>query len=135
MRGEPARPLGERRRKRSALRDVAGMIRSFDYAASGTLLEMVGSKALGGHDFASMRVWAILWQRWTSAILLKEYLQVAANAPFIPADREEQRVLLDAFILEKAIYELGYELNNRPNWACIPLRGIEFVLGVDLDHD
>jgi maltose alpha-D-glucosyltransferase / alpha-amylase len=132
--GEPARPLGERRRKRSAMRDVAGMIRSFDYAASGTLLEMVRSGALAGQDFASMRHWAVLWQRWASALFLKEYLQVAANAPFIPADRDELRVLLDAFILEKAIYELGYELNNRPGWVGIPLRGIEFVLGVDLDH-
>jgi maltose alpha-D-glucosyltransferase/alpha-amylase len=110
------------------------MIRSFDYAASGTLLEMVRSGALAGQDFASMRHWAVLWQRWASALFLKEYLQVAANAPFIPADRDELRVLLDAFILEKAIYELGYELNNRPGWVGIPLRGIEFVLGVDLDH-
>jgi maltose alpha-D-glucosyltransferase/alpha-amylase len=131
--GEPARPLGERRRKRSAVRDLAGMIRSFDYAASSTLLEMVGAGSLAGQDFASMHRWAVLWQRWTSALFLKEYLEVAAAAPFAPQDRKELQVLLDAFVLEKAIYELGYELNNRPAWAGIPLRGIESVLGVESD--
>ena len=132
--GEPARPLGERRRKRSAVRDLAGMIRSFDYAASSTLLEMVrtGIK-LAGQDFASMHRWAVLWQRWTSASFLKEYLEVVATASFAPQDRQELQVLLDAFVLEKAIYELGYELNNRPAWAGIPLRGIESVLGVESD--
>jgi len=131
--GEPARPLGERRRKRSVARDLAGMIRSFDYAASGTLLEMVRSGSLAGQDFSSMRQWASLWQRWTSASFLKEYLTVVANAPFVPQNREELQVLLDAFVLEKAIYELGYELNNRPAWVGIPLRGIESVLGVESD--
>jgi maltose alpha-D-glucosyltransferase / alpha-amylase len=131
--GEPARPLGERRRKRSVVRDLAGMIRSFDYAASGTLLEIVRSGSLAGQDFSSMRQWASLWQRWASASFLKEYLTVVANASFIPQNREELRVLLDAFVLEKAIYELGYELNNRPAWVGIPLRGIESVLGVDSD--
>jgi maltose alpha-D-glucosyltransferase / alpha-amylase len=131
--GEPARPLGERRRKRSAVRDLAGMIRSFDYAASSTLLEMARSGSLAGQDFASMHRWAVLWQRWTSAAFLKEYLEVVATASFAPQNRQELQVLLDAFVLEKAIYELGYELNNRPAWAGIPLRGIESVLGVESD--
>jgi maltose alpha-D-glucosyltransferase/alpha-amylase len=131
--GEPARPLGERRRKRSVVRDLAGMIRSFDYAASSTLLEMARTGSLAGRDFASMHRWAVLWQRWTSAYFLREYLEVVATAPFAPQDREELRILLDAFVLEKAIYELGYELNNRPAWAGIPLRGIESVLGVESD--
>ena len=131
--GEPARPLAERRRKRSATRDLAGMIRSFDYAASGMLLEMVRAGSPAAQDFSSMRRWAALWQRWTSASFLKEYLAVAGTAPFTPQDREELQVLLDAFVLEKAIYELGYELNNRPAWAGIPLRGIESVLGVESD--
>jgi maltose alpha-D-glucosyltransferase/alpha-amylase len=131
--GEPARPLGERRRKRSAVRDLAGMIRSFDYASSGTLLEMARAGSLAGQDFASMRQWAVLWQRWTSAFFLKEYLKVVATAPFAPQNREELQVLLDAFVLEKAIYELGYELNNRPAWVGIPIRGIESVLGVESD--
>lgn len=131
--GEPARPLGERRRKRSVVRDLAGMIRSFDYAASGTLLEMIRAGSLAGQDSSSMRQWAGLWQRWTSASFLKEYLAVVANAPFVPQTPDELRVLLDAFVLEKAIYELGYELNNRPAWVGIPLRGIESVLGVESD--
>jgi len=129
--GEPARPLVERRRKRSAMRDLAGMIRSFDYAAYGTLLDMIRAGSLAGQNFALMRQWAALWQRWNSAAFLREYLSVVANAPFAPQDRQEFRVLLEVFVLEKAIYELGYELNNRPAWAGIPLHGIESVLGVE----
>ncbi|MGA2410008.1 MAG: putative maltokinase, partial [Candidatus Binataceae bacterium] len=130
--GEPARPLAERRGKRSVMRDIAGMIRSFDYAAFGTLADMLRSGALGaGHDFASMSQWAALWQAWTSAVFLKEYLAVAGQMPFVPQERGELCMLLETFVLEKAIYELGYELNNRPAWAGIPLRGIEHVLGVD----
>jgi len=130
--GEPARPLGERRGKRSVMRDIAGMIRSFDYAAFGTLMEMLRSGALGAvHDFDSMRQWAMLWQIWTSTAFLKEYLSAAGEADFVPHERGELQVLLDTFVLEKAIYELGYELNNRPAWIGIPLRGIEHLLGVD----
>jgi len=127
--GEPARPLTERRRKRPGLRDVAGMLRSFHYAAFGTLLEEIGSGALGGRDFVSMEPWARLWQEWTSWAFLKAYLETAGESPIVPKDRDELKVLLDAFLLDKAIYELGYELNNRPDWVTIPLHGIEQIMG------
>jgi maltose alpha-D-glucosyltransferase/alpha-amylase len=127
--GEPARPLTERRRKRPGLRDVAGMLRSFHYAAFGTLLEQTHSGLLGGRDFVSMEPWAKLWQEWTSWAFLKAYLETAGESPIVPKTREELKQLLDAFVLDKAIYELGYELNNRPDWVTIPLHGIEQIVG------
>ena len=127
--GEPARSLGERTMKRSPLRDVAGMLRSFHYAAFGTLLEEIRSGALGGRDFASMEPWAHLWQEWTAWAFLKEYLRTAGESPIVPKDQAELKALLDAFVLDKAIYELGYELNNRPDWVIIPLHGIEQIVG------
>jgi maltose alpha-D-glucosyltransferase/alpha-amylase len=127
--GEPARPLSDRRRKRTAIRDVSGMLRSFHYAAFGTLLEDTSSGALGKRDFASMEPWARLWQVWSSWAFLKGYLDATEGASFIPRDRDELKVLLDAFMLEKAVYELGYELNNRPDWIRIPMHGIEQILG------
>jgi maltose alpha-D-glucosyltransferase/alpha-amylase len=126
--GEPARPLTERRRKRPGLRDVAGMLRSFHYAAFGTLLEETRAGQLGGRDFASMEPWAKLWQEWTSWAFLKAYIETAAKSPIVPKEREELKSLLDAFVLDKAIYELGYELNNRPDWVTIPLHGIDQIV-------
>jgi len=126
--GEPARTLSERRRKRPAMRDVAGMIRSFHYAAFGRLFEEVRSRTLGERDFAAMEPWAELWQTWTSWGFLKSYLATAGQAPFVPKERGELKILLDAFVLEKAIYELGYELNNRPDWLFIPIHGIEQIV-------
>jgi maltose alpha-D-glucosyltransferase/alpha-amylase len=105
------------------------MLRSFHYAAFGTLLEEIGSGALGGRDFVSMEPWATLWQEWTSWAFLKAYLETAGASPLVPKDRDELKVLLDAFLLDKAIYELGYELNNRPDWVTIPLHGIEQIMG------
>jgi maltose alpha-D-glucosyltransferase / alpha-amylase len=127
--GEPARPLSERRRKRSALRDVSGMLRSFHYAAMDSMLENRRTGMLSPSVLDTLEPWARLWQVWASWAYLKEYLQVADDADFIPRDREELRILLDAFLLDKAIYELGYELNNRPEWLTIPLQGIEQILG------
>jgi maltose alpha-D-glucosyltransferase / alpha-amylase len=68
---------------------------------------------------------------WTSWAFLKEYLVTANQAPFVPARSEELRALLNAFQMEKAIYEVGYELNNRPQWLRIPLAGIEQLIGVE----
>jgi len=119
--GEPARPMGERRIKRSPLRDVAGMLRSFDYACHSALAAM---RTRGQISDGAMLEWADLWNRWTSAAFLKAYRLVAADAAFLPAAREEVQMLLDAYLLEKAVYELNYELNNRPDWIPIPLAAI-----------
>jgi maltose alpha-D-glucosyltransferase/alpha-amylase len=129
--GEPARPLSERRLKRAALRDVAGMLRSFHYAALTSTIEQLRIGALGNFDFAGMEPWANFWRNWSSWALLKGYLEAAGHAEFIPKSDEELRILLDAFVMDKAIYELGYELNNRPDWLLIPLLSIGQVLGLE----
>jgi maltose alpha-D-glucosyltransferase/alpha-amylase len=127
--GEPARPLSERRIKRCALRDVAGMLRSFHYAAYATLFNHTVSVTVRPEDIAALKPWARFWYRWVSAAFLKAYLAEASQVPFLPQERDELQVLLDAHLLEKAIYELGYELNNRPDWIGIPLQGILDLVG------
>ena len=132
--GEPARPLSERRIKRSALRDVAGMLRSFHYAAYSALFNQETSGTVRPEDVPALEPWARLWYLWVAAAFLKAYLARAAQIPFLPQEREELQVMLDAFVLEKAVYELGYELNNRPDWVRIPLQGILDLLGVRVEH-
>jgi maltose alpha-D-glucosyltransferase/alpha-amylase len=118
--GEPIRSLSERRFKRSPLRDVAGMIRSFEYASAFALRR----GPMRSEDVPLLIPWARLWTRWTSATFLRGYLEVAGEAPFLPADRGELGELLDFYLLDKTVYELRYELNNRPEWLVIPLESI-----------
>ncbi len=127
--GEPARPLSERRLKRSPIRDVAGMLRSFHYATHAALTAQRAGGAIRETDLARLEPWVQFWRLWVSAIFLRAYLDTAGAAPFVPRDREALQVLLDAHLLEKAVYELGYELNNRPDWVGIPLQGIQELLG------
>ncbi|MFH1486764.1 MAG: alpha-amylase, partial [Chloroflexota bacterium] len=122
--GEPARPLSERRLKRSPIRDVAGMLRSFHYAACSALFEETARGVLNPEAAAALEPWACLWHVWVSAAFLKAYLAKAKEDTFLPQEPDELQVLLDALLLEKAVYELGYELNNRPQWVRIPLQGI-----------
>lgn len=123
--GEPARALSERRLKRSPLRDVGGMIRSFHYAAHGALFL---DASIRTEDRPLLEPWADLWYHYVSGIFLHSYLETCGDAPFIPHEKEELENLLQAFLLDKAIYELGYELNNRPDWVIIPIRGIQHIL-------
>ncbi|MHB0868997.1 MAG: maltose alpha-D-glucosyltransferase [Chloroflexota bacterium] len=126
--GEPARPLSERRIKRSPLRDVAGMLRSFHYAPHAALLGQIESVVVRPADLPLLKPWARYWYRWVSATFLKTYLEAADGTPFLPESREELELLLDVFLLEKAIYELGYEMNSRPAWTAIPLHGIQQLM-------
>lgn len=123
--GEPAMTLGERRLKRSPLRDVAGMIRSFHYAAHTALLRHASVRP---EDIPVLEPWLNLWYRYIAGAFLRSYLDTAGNAPFIPKDREELRIMLRAYLLERAVYEVGHELNNRPEWIIIPLRGIKYLI-------
>ena len=126
--GEPARPLSERRLKRSALRDVAGMIRSFHYAAYGSLLHPGLGPNVREEDAPALEPWVRAWYRWASAAYLRGYREATAGAAFLPSDAGEWATVLDAMLFHKAFYELGYELNNRPDWVAIPLRGIAQLL-------
>jgi len=122
--GEPARSLSSRRIKRSPLRDVAGMLRSFHYAANTPLIGKMGGGGFRPADTSRLEPWANCWTLWVSAAFLSSYLGVSAPASFLPRSREELSLLLSVYLLEKSIYELGYELNNRPDWVKLPLRGI-----------
>ncbi|CAN5518411.1 maltose alpha-D-glucosyltransferase [soil metagenome] len=122
--GEPARPLSERKLKRSALRDVAGMMRSFQYAAYSTLWQ----PSTRPEDIPFLERWADVWYRQMSGVFLQSYLKTAADAPFLPPGKDDLQVLLEAYLLDKAVYEIGYELNSRPDWVVIPIRGIKHIL-------
>ncbi|MAY74390.1 MAG: maltose alpha-D-glucosyltransferase [Phycisphaerae bacterium] len=124
--GEPMRTLGERRLKRSPLSDVAGMCRSLDYAAFAGLNALVERGMVESRDEQMSRL-ADFWSVNARAAFLRGYLN-AAEAPLVPADRGAIELLLDAWTLHKAAYEVDYELNNRPDWVSIPLRGILGVL-------
>lgn len=119
--GEPARSISERRIKRCPLRDVAGMLRSFHYAAYAALM---GRRTATEPDIAILEPWANLWYVAVSSVFLETYLDVAGHAPFLPQAREDMRMLLEIYMLEKAVYEMAYELNNRPGWVRVPMRGI-----------
>jgi maltose alpha-D-glucosyltransferase/alpha-amylase len=120
--GEPARPLSIRRMKRCPLYDVAGMLRSFHYAAYAALLGQ--SARVRPEDLPALDPWARFWYTWVSVTFLRKYLEVIAPASLLPSTPEQLRILLDAFLLEKVIYELAYELNSRPDWVKVPLQGI-----------
>lgn len=120
--GEPARLLGQRRIKHTPLRDVAGMLRSFHYASHAALAGGHGGVRL--EDTARLAKWAKLWYLCSSAVFLKSYLEHAAEAAFLPKSPGELKVLLDISMLDKVIYELGYEIYNRPSWIRIPLEGM-----------
>jgi maltose alpha-D-glucosyltransferase/alpha-amylase len=123
--GEPARPLGERRLKRSPVLDVAGMLRSFHYASVTALRDEQLTEA----QRAALRPWLQVWHVWVTAMYLRSYLAVVKDSGLVPTDRAQLRGLLDAFVIDKCLYEVGYELNNRPDWVQIPLEGLIQILG------
>jgi predicted trehalose synthase len=86
-----------------------------------------------GH-FAHYESWARMWETWSSAAFLKGYFGTAGSALFIPPQPAHRDALLQLFILDKAFYELNYELNNRPEWVRIPLLGILAILGAEADR-
>ena len=120
--GEPTSPLSVRRLKRSPLRDVAGMLRSFHYASYAALLGQ--APGVRPEDFATLEPWARFWYLAVSAAFLNGYLAVVGPTALLPRTPDELRTLLDAYLLEKAIYEVSYELTYRPPWVRIPLTGI-----------
>jgi maltose alpha-D-glucosyltransferase/alpha-amylase len=119
--GEPNATMGERRLKRTPFKDVAGMLRSFHYAAYGKILM---SQSYQKNDRAFMESWAALWFHYVSRFYLTAYFKTVGNADFIPKNEVERDLLLRTYLLEKAVYEMGYELNSRPDWLMIPLTGI-----------
>lgn len=123
--GEPARPSSERRLKQFPFKDVAGLIRSLHYAAHGALFLR---SSVRHEDVEMLRPWVTPWYIYTSGLFLHSYLETIGDKHFIPKQRDELEILLQVFLLEKAVYEIIYELNNRPDWLVIPLKGIETVI-------
>jgi maltose alpha-D-glucosyltransferase / alpha-amylase len=124
--GEPARPLRARRQKYSPLRDVAGMLRSFDYAVQ------MAVRSFTTDDFMvrnAVRVWGISWLESARREFLGAYRDTVGDAGFLPAGEGDFERILDVFELDKAIYELGYEMNNRPEWLWVPIQGIIAIRG------
>ncbi|MGB3547334.1 MAG: putative maltokinase [Saprospiraceae bacterium] len=119
--GEPLLTIPERRRKRPPYKDVAGMLRSLHYAAEGCLLL---DESFSDEERAALRPWSAAWVRLARATYLDAYHATAGDADFLPADPDQRRQLLAHFSLEKAMYEVAYELNSRPDWLSIPLRGV-----------
>jgi maltose alpha-D-glucosyltransferase / alpha-amylase len=131
--GEPARSLTERRLKKSPLRDVAGMLRSFHYAAYMGLLSQSSVKP---EDTEFLERWVGVWYRCCSETFLKSYVDTVSGTDIVPKDKRVFNSLLNAFLLEKAVYELSYEMNNRPDWSIIPIKGIEDLIGTaDEEHE
>ncbi len=126
--GDPSRTYGERRIKRSPLRDVASMLRSFQYAAYAALFGRVPGVLPKPEAAASLARWASFWSAWAGAMFLNGYLSASGDHDLLPRGEDEIRVLLDAYLLEKALSEVRVELSYRPDWAIIPLRGIANIL-------
>jgi maltose alpha-D-glucosyltransferase / alpha-amylase len=123
--GEPARAYSERRLKRSPLCDVAGMVRSFHYAAYGSLFLNAGIRK---EDINKLTPFVELWYHYMRGFFMQAYLHTIQEGSLVPKAKEDLEVLLQTYLLEKAVYELNYELNNRPEWVIIPLRGIKAIL-------
>ncbi|MGL5080887.1 MAG: maltose alpha-D-glucosyltransferase [Microcoleaceae cyanobacterium] len=120
--GETYRTLNERRMKRSPLRDVASMLLSFDHAARTALQNEVENGMIRPENLPLMQQWAKFWQTWVGATFLKSYLDVAQSYSFIPNDQEELQVLLDCYLLENAVQDLGNSLNQGDEPLMIPLQ-------------
>ncbi|MCS7014762.1 MAG: hypothetical protein RMJ19_00910 [Gemmatales bacterium] len=120
--GEPVRPLVERRQKQAPLRDLAGMIRSFHYAAVSA--EITFAYGLPDSQRIVLGHWLQHWYLWSASAFLRGYIQTPNISQILPPRARDILVLLNAFLIEKAAYELAYELNHRPDWIAIPLRGL-----------
>jgi maltose alpha-D-glucosyltransferase/alpha-amylase len=134
--GDPRRTLGDRRIKRPALRDVATMVRSLDYAVSSALLAGAGPfrgrtpGVIRAEDVPRLRPWALFWLRCTAGALLRSYLETAHDTAFLPSSATQVKELLNIFLLERTLQELAYELHNRPAWAPIPLHELGRALAI-----
>jgi maltose alpha-D-glucosyltransferase/alpha-amylase len=118
--GEPMRAISTRRLKHAPLVDVAGLLRSIDYAIQFHLKQRVQTPA----ERTKLEPWLKLWRLWMSHNFIEGYKQACAGTGLLPEKQEHLRYLMEVFVLEKALYEVGYELSSRPDWVGIPLSGI-----------
>ena len=123
--GDPSKSFSERRIRRSAMRDLAAMIRSFHYAAYSNILSPEYDQQ---RKEGNLEDWAEIWHYYISRQYLEGYFQKAGNKDYMPGKQEDFRILMHTFLLEKALTELNYEIENRQEWILIPIRGIKAIL-------
>jgi maltose alpha-D-glucosyltransferase/alpha-amylase len=104
------------------------MLRSFHYAGHARLMRPDHGGTVRPEDIGLLQNFIRCWYVWVSGVFLKAYFQATGEATFLPRDRHHLKVMMNAYRMEKALYELGYELNNRPEWAAIPMEGIRNLL-------
>jgi len=126
--GEPSRSPTERRIKRSALTDVAGIVRSFQYASEAGLRDYAERGLVPSEHYSALAHRGQVWHMWVTIRFLTGYLGESAGKSFVPSDPADTHALLSAHVLDKALYEVRYDLGHRPDWAPIPLRGIVSML-------
>ena len=124
--GDPVRAYSERRLKRSPLRDIAGMIRSIHYVAyEGLLLKNASNQ----QELRKLEPFAAFWIHYVSGLFMRSYLDTVRGSSFIPKEPGDLKIMLDTYLLEKAVYSLNYELRRRPQWAIVPVRIIKSLIG------
>lgn len=123
--GDPMRSYSERRLKRSPLRDVAGLLRSMHYVAHEGLVTKYGHTP---EEIKKLEPFAALWIHYVSGLFMRSYLDTVKGQSFIPKEKEDLKVMLETYLLEKAIYSLNYELRKRPQWLIVPVRIIKGIL-------
>ena len=126
--GEPLRPLNERNIKQIQLKDVAGMIRSFNYATFGVIFN---DKLNKKYSIEKMMPWVKDWEQNTVKAFLKGYTDEIKGCPSYPANDDAAKKMLDLFVMEKALYEVVYEVANRPDWLPVPIMGLYRLMGLD----
>jgi maltose alpha-D-glucosyltransferase/alpha-amylase len=134
--GDPARTIGERRLKRSPLRDVASLIRSFDYAVQSVLYGLASSRGrspglIRAEDQPALAPWATAWYDRVAREYVTEYVRGMGPSELLPRTEESLRTFLELLVLEKALQEIDSDLTHRPEWVAIPLRGALRLLGYD----
>ncbi len=131
--GEPARTISARKLKYCPLKDVAGMLRSLHYAVYQAYFNKISVRP---EDKEYLGGWLETWYKHISSKFIKAYIEASGESSYLPKEQEQVEALLNVYIMEKAVYEIGYEINNRPDWTLIPLRGlVEIVnkaIGVDI---
>jgi maltose alpha-D-glucosyltransferase/alpha-amylase len=134
--GDSTKTIGERRVKRSPLRDVANMVRSFDYAVQSVFFGLASSRGrspglIRAEDRHAVAPWVTAWYNRVARAYVMEYLAALGDSPIIPAGEYGRRTLLELLLLEKALHEADSDLTNRPAWLAIPLRGALRLFGCD----
>jgi maltose alpha-D-glucosyltransferase/alpha-amylase len=104
------------------------MIRSFSYAAHTALAKQTSLRDKPENIYPLLYQWAQYWYVWVSGVFLNSYLDTMQQTNLLPKNPDHLKIILEAYLLEKAIYEVGYELNNRPDWLKVPLQGIQQIM-------